>query len=192
MLEEILEYSIKAMSARGMSIIEIANAEFTILHDAEYLRAVSMINGFGALAAGIIPIYVWIGLLVKMGAPYAEARDLVRSENFQSGFSHGFIAGLLKWEWQHVVSRFFKFSPGKANGFDESLSYESSNAYNAGLKAGFMTARAFKEDDRKALLTRIKKLSRGTKAGTWDKLSQISYVIELAAAAQNNNMFKSE
>lgn len=155
------------------------------------LRNASLVAGAAdlALTAGV-PIAVWVGVFVALGAPYAQARALVRNENFQSGFSQGFVTGLLKWEWHQVTSRFFKFAPGQMNGFDESLGYIASNAFNNGLHAGFIQAGYLNGDVRKALLHRLRALAPGTSSGNWDRLDQISYVIALSSAGRRTNFFK--
>jgi hypothetical protein len=155
------------------------------------LRSASLVAGAAdlALTAGV-PIAVWVGVFVALGAPYAQARALVGNENFQSGFSQGFVTGLLKWEWQQVTSRFFRFSPGQMNGFDESLSYIAANAFNNGLHAGFIQACNLNGDVRKALLHRLRALAPGSSGGNWDRLDQISYVIALASGGRRTNFFR--
>lgn len=155
------------------------------------LRTSSLLIGAADLALTLgVPIAVWIGVFAAMGAPYAEARALVKNENFLSGFSQGFAMGLLKWDWQQAVSRFFKFSPGQMNPFDESLSFIAANAHNEGLRSGFMHARILDSDTKHAILTRLKSLSPGISAGQWTRLDQIGYVIDLASAGRRNNIFR--
>ena len=190
MMSEIIEYSVKRMVAAGMGIREILAAEQGISLLVHELKVASMWAQAGAIAAGVIPIAAWVGAFVALGAPYAQARAIVKGENFKSGFSQGFVMALLKWEWRHAVERFGRFSPGQKNPFDESLSFEGANAYNAGLKAGFVQALLLSQEHRKMILTRIKNYSRGTKPGNWNRANQIAYVIELAAAARMNNIFK--
>jgi len=102
-----------------------AAAEARLAAGMAQLRTSSLLIGSGSLALTlIVPLAVWVGVFAAMGAPYAQARALVRNENFQSGFSRGFIMGLLKWDWQHAVQRFFRFGAGQINPFDESLSSE--------------------------------------------------------------------
>lgn len=157
------------------------------------IRAASLLIGTVELALTLgVPIAAWVGMFAAMGAPYAQARSLVRRENFLSGFSQGFVMALLKWEWHHAVARFGRFSPGQPNPFDESLSYERANSYNAGLKAGFTHARLYEDKARKAALDGIRKLAHNSAPGVWDRNTQISYVIELAAAARKNNFFRTK
>jgi hypothetical protein len=156
------------------------------------LRSASLLVGAAELAVTLgVPLAVWVGVFAAIGAPYAEARALVRNENFQSGFSQGFVTGLLKWEWQHAVSRFLKFF-AKTNPFDESLGYVAANAYNEGLRAGYLHAIALNETGRTAILGRLKSLSPGTAQGNWDRLHQISYVIDLASAGRRNRIFRTD
>ena len=155
------------------------------------LRNSSLLIGSAELALTLgVPIAAWVGVFAAMGAPYSEAKAIVTHENFQSGFSQGFVCGILKWEWGHAVSRFGKFGPGQLNPFDESLSYIAANSYNDGLRAGFTHASLLKEDVRKALLSRLKSLSPHTSRGNWDRRDQVAYVIELAAAGRRHNVFR--
>ena len=157
------------------------------------LRTASLLVGAAELALTLgVPIAVWIGVFVALGAPYAEAKALVRNENFQSGFSQGFVTGLLKWEWHHTVAHFFRFGPDLNNPFDESLSYVSANARNDGLRAGYVHACRVNEVSRKAILSRLRSLSPSTKAGRWNQLDQRFYVVELAGAGRLHNIFRAD
>jgi len=185
---------------RVLAIAEASDAAYAAASEARLaagiaqLRNASLLVGAAELALTLgVPIAVWIGVFAAMGAPYLEARNLVRNENFQSGFSQGFVTGLLKWEWrQHTVPRFFKFGPDQINPFDESLSYIAANARNEGLRAGYVHACGLNEVDRKAILNRLKSLSPSTKAGRWDELDQRNYVIELASAGRRHHIFRTE
>jgi hypothetical protein len=155
------------------------------------LRNSSLLIGSAELALTLgVPIAAWVGVFAALGAPYLEARTIVTHENFQSGFSQGFVCGILKWEWRHAVSRFGKFSAGQLNGFDESLSFLAANSYNDGLRAGFTHANLLEEDARKALLSRLKSLSPYSSPGNWDRRDQVAYVVELAAAGRRYNVFR--
>ncbi len=174
-----------AMNASGVAAAANAKLAAGITH----LRHASLIVGAAELALTLgVPIAVWVGVFAAMGAPYAQAKALVKNENFQSGFSRGFVAGLLKWEWDHVTARFFRFSPG-VNTFDATLGYIAANATNDGLHAGYIHASSVSGDVRKALLGRLRSLSPSTQAGQWDRRSQIDYVIELAAAGRRHRVF---
>jgi hypothetical protein len=171
--------------------IKAAAAATRLAAAAAQLRMASLLVGSADLAVTLgVPLVAWVAVFAAFGATIAEARTLVRNENFQSGFSQGFVTGLLKWQWNQVAARFGRFGPGQTNPFDESLSYTAANAYNEGLRAGWVHASALKEADSKAILHRLRALSPGTRAGNWDRLNQIGYVIELAAAGRRNNVFR--
>jgi hypothetical protein len=170
-----------AAGAEGRLAVAMAN-----------LRSASLLVGGAELALTVgVPLAVWVGVFAALGAPYAEARALVRNENFETGFSRGFVTGLLKWAWRlHTVPRFFRFGPGQLNPFDESLSYVAANAYNEGLRAGYVHASALNEVGRKGVLSRLRSLSPSTKAGRWGELDQRDYVIELAGAGRRHKIFR--
>ena len=155
------------------------------------LRAASLIAGGGSLVLTLgVPIAAWVAVWVVMGAPYVQAQTLVKNENFKSGFSHGYVIGLLMWEWSHAVSRFGKFSP-QFNAADRSLGFVAANAYNGGLRTGYEHARWLLPDDlKKNVLGQLKSLSPNTRAGNWTRLDQIDYVIALASAGRKNNVFR--
>ena len=156
------------------------------------LRTSSVVAAAGSLSVTlVVPLAVWVGVFAALGAPYAEARELVKSENFKSGFTQGFIIGLLGWEWHQATSRFFKFSPDQTNGWDPGMGYVSANAYNEGLRSGYIHGSGFDEEARKSALKELRTLSPTTSKGDWDRRAQITYVIELAAAGIKGGMFKS-
>ena len=156
------------------------------------LRNASLLVGAAELVVTLgVPIAVWIGVFVALGAPYAEAKALVQNANFQTGFTQGFVTGLLKWEWRrHTVPRFFMFGPAAPNHFDESLSYVAANSYNEGLRAGYVHAMSINDDGKKAILSRLRSLSPSTRPGRWNELDQRDYVIELAGAGRRYNVFR--
>jgi hypothetical protein len=156
-----------------------------------HLRNSTLLIGSAELALTLgVPVATWIGVFAAMGAPYLEAKAVVTHEKFQSGFSQGFVCGILKWEWSHATSRFGKYSAGPANPFDATLSVMAANSYNDGLKAGFTHANLLKEDARKALLYRLKSLSPHSSPGNWDRRDQVAYVVELAAAGRRHQVFR--
>ena len=192
-VEQLMNSPLMQRMLAGHAAAHAAAAEARLAAGIAQLRNASLLVGAAELALTLgVPIAVWVGVFAAMGAPYLEARNLVRNENFQSGFSQGFVTGLLKWEWQQTVSRFFKFSPGQMNPFDESLSYVAANAYNDGLRAGYAHACNLNENGKKAILSRLRSLSPSTKAGHWDRLDQIAYVIELAGAGRRHKIFRTD
>ena len=169
---------------------EAAAAEARLATAIARLRSSTLIIGSVDLILTLgVPLALWVGVWVAMGAPYAQARALVKNENFISGFSQGFVMGLLKWKWHQVVSRFGKFAPD-FNAADSSLGYVAANARNEGLRTGFVHASLLDDKARRSILEKLKMLSPSTKAGNWSRLDQISYVIELAAAGRRNFIFR--
>lgn len=170
-----------------------ANEAGALARGIAQLRASSMVVGASGLGLTlVVPLAVWVGVWVAMGAGYAEAKSLVKKEEWESGFSRGFVMRLLGWDWSHAVSRFFRFSAGQINPFDESLSYVGANAYNEGLRAGYVHASSFNKKIQTAFLERIKKLSPSVRAGkSWTRVDQIDYVTYLAAYGRAHNVFVS-
>lgn len=175
------------------SATTVAASEARLAAGIAQLRNASLLVGAPGLALTLgVPIAVWVGVFAAMGAPYLEARNIVRNENFQRGFRLGFVAGILKWEWRQTVSHFFQRFPDHINPFDESLPYVAANARNDGLRAGYLHARGLNEIGRKAILSRLRSLSPDTKAGNWDRSHQFDYVVELAGAGYVHNIFRTD
>ena len=124
-----------------------------------------------------------VGVFMALGAGYAEARAAVRNESTMSGFSQGFVMGLLGWEWHHAVDRFGVRSATDTPS-DEALGYIQANAYNGGMRAGFEAGSKLSPDMKKAYLSKIRKLAGPRGTTRWSCLHQISYVIDLGAVAR--------
>ena len=121
-------------------------------------------GGAGAVVAVALPVIAMVGVFMALGAGYAEARAAVRNESTMSGFSQGFVMGLLGWEWRHAVDRFGVRSSQRLPPSTEALSYIKANAYNGGMRAGFEAASKLSPDMKKAYLREVPKLAgpRGT------------------------------
>jgi hypothetical protein len=144
-----------------------------------------------AVVVGIaaLPVVAMAGVFVALGSGYAAARVMVANENTASGFSQGFVTGLLSWEWHHVVDR-FRMPFLRINRMDGATDAIRVNAYHGGLKAGWAAAAALDPAARKAYLSKMRKLGgvQGPKAWSTNRdvarNEQISYVIALAAAGR--------
>jgi len=155
------------------------------------LRASSISMAAADLATtAVLPLQIWVQVYVMLGAPYREAQILVRNENFVSGFTQGFVTGLLKWEWAHTKARFVRFAPDFNTSGAVDLGFISANARNEGLRNGFIHASILPDAVKKKILAHLKSLSPGTHAGNWTRNEQVSYVIELAAAGRRTHFFK--
>lgn len=177
----------------GQAAGEAAAASRALASGMAQLRASSLLIGAGGLVTTlVVPLAVWVGVWVALGAGLAQAKALVKKDKFRSGFSRGFVMRLLGWHWDHVLSRFFSPSPTSINPFDESISEEGNNAYNEGLRAGYVHASSIDQKNRKALLTRLKGLSPMIKAGkAWTRVDQIDYVTYMAGFGRAHNVFQS-
>jgi hypothetical protein len=144
-----------------------------------------------AVVVGVaaLPVVAMAGVFVALGSGYAAARAIVANENTASGFTQGFVTGILGWEWRHAADRF-----GRAflriNRMDGATDVIRVNSYHGGLKAGWAAGSALDGDARKAYLRKLRTLGsvHGPKAWSTNRNvarnEQISYVIALAAAGR--------
>lgn len=155
----------------------------------------ALLPGAGAAASIAVPAVIFGTVLLTLGAPYYQAREMVRSENDLSGFTHGFVMGVLKWEWRHVVAN-FRRPFIHINDFDEATDVIRVNAYHRGLKVGFAKGAALPADAKKAYRIKLRQLAGLHISGNWSRdndearKQQSSYVIELAAAGRRHGIVK--
>jgi len=174
--------AMEAWSTRVLATMDALGG--SLVADARWGSAIATTSGGGgALLAGVLPPVLQAGVFVALGAPYYEARKLVQSERAQSGFSQGWVAGLLKWQWSHVASR-FNAKNLRTNPFDEHIDALGADAFNAGMIGGYAAGLAIPNDMKKAYLTKLRALTGITTPADWNRASQISYVIALASKAR--------
>jgi hypothetical protein len=125
------------------------------------------------VVGGVYGLFVW---------PYASAEEDYRSREMQTGFSQGLVAALIGWEWRHVSDRFLR-QYLRINEFDDQMNQIRVTAYNVGLALGFKMGKAFSPDVASAVLRAIRKAANEQAPATWNRQTQISYVIALGAAA---------
>lgn len=175
---------------------------------AYYSRLAAMTLPTDAAAVAVVgtialPVITMVGVFVALGSGYAAARDLARNENTASGFSQGFVTGLLGWEWRHTADRL-----GRRylviDSWDEAMDSIRVKYYNGGLKAGWVAAKAFNPSVGRAYLTKLRKASGVQIPGDWSAHSgdeaerlrarhvQTSYVIDLAATGLRYNIIRPE
>jgi hypothetical protein len=140
-------------------------------------------GGASAFAAGAVPVITMVGVFLALGSGYAAARKAVRNENTVSRLSQGFVMGLLGWEWRQVVDRFGRLFVIPINAVDEATDVIRVNAYNRGLRAGYEFGAGLSVDVKKAYLRDIRKFGGVRVPLNWTRDDQVTYVIELAAAA---------
>jgi hypothetical protein len=150
------------------------------------LRAMTAVDGAEAAANAalvVLPIAAEIATFVALfGAPYWAAEAAYREENTAGGFSQGFVAGLLAWDWGQLVDRFGRRYL-HINPSDEEMNRIRVVAYNLGLEAGYALADGLSDDAKKKYLSAIRKRAHEPMPEHWGRNEQISYVIALATAA---------
>ncbi len=150
-----------------------------------------------ALTAGV-PIVVAAGVWVMLGSGYYQARQIARQRGHMSGFAQGFTMGVLKWNWDHAVTRFGRRFVVNANAFDPVATREEALGYNKGLLTGFAAGHSTPEPMRKSFRIALRKLAGRTDSGDWARdddvarLQQVGYVIELAAAGVRHGLIVAE
>jgi hypothetical protein len=140
-------------------------------------------GGAGAVVAGAVPVIAMVGVFVALGSGYAAAREAVKNENTVSGLSQGFVMGLLNWTWGQARELFGRWSVLRINAMDEATDVIRVNAYNRGLRTGYDFAATLSAAEKKAYLRQIRKFGGIRVPKNWNRETQISYVIDLAAAA---------
>jgi len=193
------EYVFKRLYAplieRWVATYGTAAAEGRLALAISQLRAASLLAGSGAIAAGAIPVISMAGVFVALGAGYQQAREEAREVNYRSGFSQGFVMGILKWSWHQAWIHFGKKEVG-TNAWDQGISVAAYEGYNRGLVAGFQMGDFLPEDAKKAFRIRLRNLADRHDSGPWSGnsdtayLQQRDYVIELAAAGLKDGVLK--
>lgn len=163
----------------------------------------TLVAGVGTtIAAVVVPVVAMVAVQVALGAGYYQARELARKEGYNMGFAKGFITGLLKWELQFTIERFWDNAVGK-NNMDEAIPQIRANSHNQGLINGRVAGLAIKDVDKKNYLLGLRKLTTTSTAGWTPKSEnwmdraqarqvQISYVIDLAGAALKHHVLEVE
>jgi hypothetical protein len=127
------------------------------------------------VVGGVYGLFVW---------PYSSAEDEYRTQQKRVGFAQGLVAALIGWEWSHVRLRFLR-SYIRMNEFDAQMDEIRVADYNLALGTGFRMGKELlkSHDVAKAILSAIRKAANVQTPSTWDRQTQITYVIELGVAA---------
>ncbi len=140
----------------------------------------------GAVAGVAGPIVAAAGVWMALGSGYAEAREIVENENTASGFSQGFVAALLGWSPKQTADHFMRHNVIRINAFDGQTDVIRVEAYNRGLRKGYLLGAGLPEGTRKAYLKEIKAMSNAVAPKHWsgdqNKRARIDYVIDLASS----------
>jgi hypothetical protein len=138
---------------------------------------------FGFAMAYVGPLYGMAGMFMALGAPYEKAREEIKNEAVQSGFSQGFVAGILNMSPSTTRELFGDegVDSHTRNTFDPESDYLKVNAYNRGLIAGYALANTCSKDEKESYVLEIRQYVTGVSAGEWTDLDKRNYVIEYAA-----------
>jgi hypothetical protein len=183
--------------------MERAAARALALADAEAAAAEgTLLAGVGVeIAAVALPVIAVVAVGVALGAPYLQAREAAKKEETVSGFSHGFIMGLLEWKWEWAVRLFPGYFP--PNPYDPAMAQIRALAYLNGMQTGFLAGASLPRAAKKLYLLKLHTLVTTSKVGwtarsdAWQEQMrarrvQISYVIDLAVAARKYGIIKDE
>jgi hypothetical protein len=184
---------------------KMAAEEAYVAHTAAMAEATAaegtLVAGAGTTVACIVlPVIAMAAVGVALGAPYYQAREEAKKRGYASGFSKGFVTGLLGWELRFTIDRFWDDALDQ-NGFDEALPKIRANAHNNGLLKGRVAGLAKATEERKSYLRALRKLGRTSSSGWLPRSDdwmermrarnvQISYVIDMATAATGKGMIK--
>lgn len=185
--DEIVWYSINQMKARGIGYHGIMAMEDVIMYANGTLTGLAG-GGAGAIVAGAIPLAWQIYVFRMLGANYEEARELLKAQETLTGFSQGFVMGILGWDWHHVLSLFYNHGVIRINVWDEDQNAMRVKNYNLGLIGGFVAGRAVPKDQRQSVVSALRKAAGSPSKGSWSRNDQISFVIPLAAAFRKRLM----
>ena len=145
---------------------------------------VATVTGVGLAFVG--PALGLTGVFMALGAGYAEAREIIRNEAAVSGFSQGFVAGLLNMSSGTVKSIFVQHGVIHRHPMDPEADVIEMNARNRGVVAGYVMANQASADDKKAYLKEIRQFTGAVSAGNWTDRDKRDYVIEYAAKLRLN------
>jgi hypothetical protein len=170
-IPEIFAYSVRVAGPRA-----IVQGELLL---AGQIAEISF-AGLGAIAAGFVPVMAMELVFVALGAPYLQAREIVRKEETQSGFSQGFVMGILDWKWEHLSTLFYRHGVIRIYQADEELNNIRVKNYDTGLFAGYVRGHGLSGDAKHAYVSGLRKLAGHPTSGSWTRNDQISFVISLA------------
>lgn len=135
----------------------------------------------GVSMAFVGPVLGMAGVFMALGSGYAEAREAIKNEATVSGFSQGFVAGLLNMSAGTVKSIFAQHGVIHRNHADPEADVIEMHARNRGVVAGYLMANQVPADDKKAYLSEIHQFTGHVSAGDWTDRDKRDYVIEYAA-----------
>lgn len=142
--------------------------------------------GAGTVTTAVVttvatPILGMAGVFMALGSGYEKAREEIQNEAVASGFSRGFICGLLNMSPATVKSLFGQHGLGQRNPMDPESDVLEMAAYNKGLVAGYGMGSQASTEDKKAFLFEIKPHTGNLGGGAWGDREKVDYVVTYAA-----------
>lgn len=135
----------------------------------------------GVALAWTGPLLGMAGVFMALGSGYEEAREEIKNEAVASGFSQGFVAGILNMSPKTVSYIFGRHGVIHSHTMDEEADVIEMNAYNRGLVAGYTLAGTATDDEKKSFVFEIRKFTGHVDVGAWGDREKRDYVIEYAA-----------
>jgi hypothetical protein len=138
-----------------------------------------------------------VGVWVLIGGGYAEGRRIAGEKSGLTGFSQGYVTGILNWPWVTTVNRFAKRQVG-FNSWDRGVAVSEAEGYNKGLVAGYVLGSGAPDNAKKAYRAKLRQLANVHITGAWSSnadeayLQQTGYVIALAAAGVRYGLIKQQ
>jgi hypothetical protein len=127
------------------------------------------------------PLLGLAGTFMALGSGYEEAREEIRNEVTASGFSRGFVAGILNMSGSTTKSLFGMHGVVNRNVMDAESDGMKVTAYNRGLVAGYLLANTAAPEEKKAFVFEIREHNPGAEAGNWGDREKTDYVVAYAA-----------
>ncbi len=137
------------------------------------------VGGVAFAVAG--PVLGMAGVFMALGSGYEEAREEIQNEAVASGFSQGFVAGILNMSPKTVSFIFGRHGVIHRNPMDEEADALEMKAYNRGLVAGYTLASTATDEQKKSFVYEIREYTGHVDAGAWGDREKRDYVIEYAA-----------
>lgn len=141
--------------------------------------------GIGTVATGGLivatPVLGLVGAFLALGSGIHAAREEIENEAVLSGFSRGFICGLLNMSPTTVKSLFAQHGLGQRNPMDPGSDPLEMRSYNKGVVAGYAMGSQPSSQDKKAFLFEIKPFTGNLGGGAWGDREKIDYVVTYAA-----------
>jgi len=173
------------------AIVSVAEAAHVVLPTVSATTGVATIGAatIGGVALAVTgPVLGVTGVFMALGSGYAEAREEIQNEAVASGFSQGFVAGLLNMSVQTVSFLFAQHGVIRRHPMDPDADVLEMQARNRGLVAGYSMARLVPPEDKKAFVFEIREFTGDVPAGNWTDRDKRDYVITYAAKLRSHFM----